>query len=118
MGFWYGPQDQQSKSKNFLSLTDTLYVIVSSSKDKGKAFKEHIVKGLAQSGFVARIAEIQEDKLRTVVALKRCVIKLKKWYGQACDKAYRNSKKKHQNPQNLSKWIERAEMIIVKKKRC
>ena len=44
----------------FISLTGTLYVIVNSRKDKGKALKEHILKDIVPRGFDARIEKIQE----------------------------------------------------------
>ena len=43
----------------FISLTGTLYVIVNSRKEKGKALKEHILKDIVPRGFDARIEEIQ-----------------------------------------------------------
>ena len=43
----------------FISFTGTLYVIIKSRKDKGKALKEHILKDIVPHGFDARIEEIQ-----------------------------------------------------------
>ena len=43
----------------FISLTGALYVTVNSRKDKGKAFKKHILKDIAPHGFDARVEEIQ-----------------------------------------------------------
>ena len=63
---WSGPKSQQNKTDNFLSVTDTLYVIVTSQKGKGKALKEHILNNIVPRGFDARIAEIQEEHHQTV----------------------------------------------------
>ena len=56
-----GPKDQQNKTDKFLSVYVVMYVIVNSQKDKGKTFREHIVKAIVPRGFDARLAEIQEE---------------------------------------------------------
>ena len=56
-----GPLREDAQDHDiFISLTDTLYVIVNSRKDKGKALKEHILKDIVPRGFDARIEKIQE----------------------------------------------------------
>ena len=53
------PKEDAQGEDIFISLTGTLYVIVNSRKDKGKALKEHILKDIVPCGFDARIEEIQ-----------------------------------------------------------
>ena len=53
------PKEDAQDQYIFISLTGTLYVIVNSQKDKGKALKEHILKDIVPCGFDARIEEIQ-----------------------------------------------------------
>ena len=48
--------------KSFL----TLYVVVNSQKDKGKAPKKHILKDIAARGFDVRIEEIEEKHQRAI----------------------------------------------------
>ena len=55
---WSGSKDQQNKTDRFLSVFGVMYVIVNSWKGKGKALKEHILKGIIPRGFHARIEEI------------------------------------------------------------
>ena len=57
---WYGPKNQQNKTDKFLSFFGVMYVIGNSQKDKGKAFKKHVMKNIMPRGFDARIEEIQE----------------------------------------------------------
>ena len=52
-----GPKDQQHKTYKFLSLFGVMYAIV--NPRKGKALKEHILRGIVPRGFEARIKEIQ-----------------------------------------------------------
>ena len=53
------PKEDAQGEDIFISLTGTLYVIVNSRKDKGKALKEHVLKDIVPCGFDARIEEIQ-----------------------------------------------------------
>ena len=63
---WPGPKDQHNKTDKFLSVYGVMYVIVNSRKDKGKAFKEHILKDIVPRGFDARIEEIQEKHRQAI----------------------------------------------------
>ena len=63
---WSGPKDHQNKKDKFLSVFEVMYVIVKSRKDKGKALKEHIPKGIVPRGFDAKIEEIQEKHRRAI----------------------------------------------------
>ena len=54
------PREDAQDHDIFILLTGTLYVLVNSRKDQGKAFKEHILKDIVPRGFDARIEEIQE----------------------------------------------------------
>ena len=56
---WAGPKDRQNKTHKFLSVFGIMYVIIKSQKDKGKAFKKHILKDIVPRGIDARIEEIQ-----------------------------------------------------------
>ena len=60
------PREDTQDHDIFISLTGTLYVIVNSRKDKGKAFKEHILKDIVSRGFDARIEEIQEKHRQAI----------------------------------------------------
>ena len=72
---WPGPKDHQNKTDKFLSVFGVIYVIIKSQKDKGKALKKHILKGIVQHGFNARIEEIQE-KHRQAIEKKDATIAL------------------------------------------
>ena len=63
---WSRPKDQQNKTDKFLSVFGIMYVIVNSKKDKGKAFKQHILKDIVPRGFNAKIEEIQEKHRQTI----------------------------------------------------
>ena len=53
------PREDAQDHDIFISLTCTLYIIVNSRKDKGKALKEHILRDVIPHAFDARIEEIQ-----------------------------------------------------------
>ena len=55
---WTPTEDAQDHDI-FISLTGTLYVIVNSQKDKGKALKKHALKDIVPRGFDAKVEEIQ-----------------------------------------------------------
>ena len=63
---WYGPKDQQNKTDKFLSAFGVIYVIVKSQKDKGKAFRKHILRDIVPHGFDARIEEIKEKHRQAI----------------------------------------------------
>ena len=52
---WTTPKEDAQDHDIFISLTGVLYVTVNSRKDKGKAFKKHILKDIVTRGFDARI---------------------------------------------------------------
>ena len=59
---WENAQDHDI----FISLTCTLYVIVNSWKDKGKVFKDHIVREIVPRRFDARTEDIQEKHRQAI----------------------------------------------------
>ena len=60
------PREDAQYHDIFTSLTGTLYVVVNSGKDKGKALKKHILKDIAPRGFDARIEEFQEKHQQAI----------------------------------------------------
>ena len=60
------PREDAQDHDIFISLTGTLYVIVNSRKDKGKALKKHILKDIVPRGFNARIKGIQEEHQQSI----------------------------------------------------
>ena len=61
-----GPKDHQNKTDKFLSVFGVMYVIIKSQKDKGKAFKKHILKDIVPRGLDARIEEIQGEHQQAI----------------------------------------------------
>ena len=53
------PREDAQDHDVFIFLAGTLYFIVKSPKDKGKALKKHIQKDIVPRGFDAKIKEIQ-----------------------------------------------------------
>ena len=64
--FWPGPKDQQNKTDKLLSFFGVMHVIVNSKKDKGKAFKDHILKDIVPCGLDARIKEVQKKHQQAI----------------------------------------------------
>ena len=65
-GGWPEPKDHQNKTDKFLSVFGIMYVIIKSQKDKGKAFKKHILKDIVPRGLDARIEEIQGEHQQAI----------------------------------------------------
>ena len=60
------PREDAQDHDIFISLTDALYVVVNSPKDKSKALKKHILKDIISHGFDAATEEIQEKHRRAI----------------------------------------------------
>ena len=60
------PREDAQDHDIFISLTDALYVVVNSRKDKSKALKNHILKDIAPRRFDAKIEEIQEKHQQAI----------------------------------------------------
>ena len=60
------PREDAQDHDIFISLTGTLYVVVNSQKDKGKALKKHILKDIVPRGFDVKIEEIQEKHRQAI----------------------------------------------------
>ena len=60
------PREDAQDHEIFISLTGTLYVVVNSQKDKGKALKKHILKDIVPRGFDVKIEEIQEKHRQAI----------------------------------------------------
>ena len=68
-GGWHDatpPREDAQDHEIFISLTGTLYVVVNSQKDKGKALKKHILKDIVPRGFDVKIEEIQEKHRQAI----------------------------------------------------
>ena len=60
------PREDAQDHDIFISLTDALYVVVNSRKDKGKVLKKHILNNIVPRGFDERIEKIQEKHRQAI----------------------------------------------------